>query len=73
MLHIFHTAEAWVLIGIMGVIFYKEFEFVIFPFLFSLIVHIIMDFIYGLTNIKIHERAISFFEWVNERKSRRDV
>ncbi|MBU1203900.1 MAG: hypothetical protein KKG60_02420 [Nanoarchaeota archaeon] len=73
MLHIFHTAEAWILIGMVGAIFYKEFEFVIFPFLFSLLVHLIMDFIYGLTHIKVHERALSFFEWMNKRKSRRYV
>jgi len=60
LLHIFHTFEFWVLYIVLSLIY----PFLL-PFVFSIFVHLIMDFI-GMwkDNVNLFQRAIFLSSWV---------
>ena len=60
LLHIFHTFEFWILYIVLAIIY----PFLL-PFVFSIFIHLIMDFI-GMwkDNVNLFQRAIFLSSWV---------
>lgn len=75
-LHIFHTLEFLVVVGVIFAIFWK-YDFLVFPLALSLVVHMIMDFLFELSFLLRKKeidtgilRVFSFYEWVRKRREK---